>query len=312
MSSPAAPTSPRVAWMLLAANIAIGCTAFTLVKIALDDLGPLSLAAGRVVASATMFTLIVLRRPHVRTRIAPADRLRVVFVGLAGSAGFHILFNLGQVRVSVAMAAVVMATMPVLTAVGEVLFLRHRLVAPQIVGLVLSTGGCIGIGLAGGGSGTSSAAGVALVGAATVLWAAVTVTTRGIGDRYDSWWLYTPGTVIGAVVMLVADAPHLREFAHLSVQGWLVVIWLGTASSAFIYYSLARVMTVISGTTATSIGTIVTPGSMLVAWALLGDRPTLVEAVGGAVVITGVIIVTRTTAPAVTGAAASAPATSAS
>ncbi|MFZ9628017.1 MAG: DMT family transporter [Ilumatobacteraceae bacterium] len=298
MSSPVAPTSPRVAWLLLGANIAIGCTAFTLVKVALDELGPLSLATGRVVASAALFVLIVLRRPRLRTPIAPRDRLRVLFVGLAGSAGFHVLFNLGQIRVSVAMAAVVMATMPVLTAVGEVLFLRHRLGAAQVVGLLLSTGGCIGIGLSSRGSGTSSVAGLALVALATVLWAAVTVTTRAIGDRYDSWWLYTPGTVLGAVVMLAVDAPHLDEFAHLSAKGWVVVVWLGTASSAFIYYSLARVMTVISGTTATAISTVVTPGSALVAWLVLGDRPTLAEAIGGAVVITGVIVVTRTAAVA--------------
>ena len=297
MSAPTASTSPRVAWALLTANILIGCVAFTLVKVALDELGAISLAAGRVVASALMFTLIVWRRPSLRTPIARTDRWKVVFVGLAGSAGFHVIFNLGQQRVSVAMAAVVMATMPVLTAIGEVLFLRHRLVPAQVIGLVLSTGGCIGIGLASRDSGTSSVVGLALVALATLLWASVTVITRGIGDRYDSWWLYTPGTVLGAVIMLAVDAPHLHEFAHVSLRGWFAVVWLGTASSAFIYYSLARVMTVISGTTATSISTIVTPGSALVAWAWLGDRPTLAEAIGGAVVITGVIVVTRASGP---------------
>jgi drug/metabolite transporter (DMT)-like permease len=52
-------------------------------------------------------------------------------------------------------------------------------------------------------------------------------------------------------------------------------------------------MTVISGTTATSIATVITPGSALVGWAALGDRPSLVETLGGIVVLTGVIVVTR-------------------
>ena len=136
-------------------------------------------------------------------------------------------------------------------------------VPAQVIGLVLSTGGCIGIGLASRDSGTSSVVGLALVALATLLWASVTVVTRGIGDRYDSWWLYTPGTVLGAVIMLAVDAPHLHEFAHVSLRGWFAVVWLGTASSAFIYYSLARVMTVISGTTATSISTIMALGTAL-------------------------------------------------
>lgn len=288
-------TSPRAAWLLLAANIAIGCVAFTFVKVALEELGALSLATGRVVASAAMFAIAVAMRPERRRPIERGDRVRVVMIGLAASAGFHVLFNLGQQRASVAMASVVMATMPVMTAVGEVLFLRHRLHAAQVIGLVLSTGGCIAIGLASGGANDSgsSALGVLLVGSSTLLWAAVTVSTRGIGDRYDSWWLYTPGTALGALVMLVASAGSLHEFADLSLRGWLMVLWLGTASSAFIYYAYARVMTVISGTTATSITTVVTPGSALVGWAALGERPSLVETIGGIVVIAGVIIVTR-------------------
>lgn len=286
-------TSLRAAWLLLAANIAIGCVAFTFVKVALDELGALSLATGRVVASAAMFAIAVAMKPERRRRIERGDRLRVVLIGLAASAGFHVLFNLGQQRASVAMAAVVMATMPVMTAIGEVLFLRHRLHAAQVIGLVLSTGGCVAIGVASGDGAGSSALGVLLVGSSTLLWAAVTVSTRGIGDRYDSWWLYTPGTVLGALVMLAVSAGSLHEFADLSLRGWLVVLWLGTASSAFIYYAYARVMTVISGTTATSITTVVTPGSALVAWAALGERPSLVETIGGIVVIAGVIIVTR-------------------
>jgi drug/metabolite transporter (DMT)-like permease len=81
------------------------------------------------------------------------------------------------------------------------------------------------------------------------------------------------------------------------VKGWVTVIWLGSASSAFIYYSLARAMTAISATTATSLSTIVTPTSVLVAWLVLGDAPSWVEVFGGAVVIAGVILVVRNTTP---------------
>jgi drug/metabolite transporter (DMT)-like permease len=70
-----------------------------------------------------------------------------------------------------------------------------------------------------------------------------------------------------------------------------VVIWLGSASSAFIYYALARVMKVLSATTTTAISTVVTPLSVLVAWGARGEVPTLVQVVGGAVVICGVILV---------------------
>jgi drug/metabolite transporter (DMT)-like permease len=131
------------------------------------------------------------------------------------------------------------------------------------------------------------------VGLASLVWAAVTVATRSITDRYDAWWLNTPGTVLGAVFILLIDIPNLQEFGSLSLKGWLAIIWLGSASSAFIYYVMARVMTVISATTTASLGTVVTPAGVVVAWLVLGNAPTLVEVVGGIVVVGGAVMVTR-------------------
>ncbi|MFZ4720563.1 MAG: DMT family transporter [Ilumatobacteraceae bacterium] len=288
------PATRRQAYLLLTAAICIGSCSFTFVRVALRELSPLTLATGRVVASATMFIVIVLRSPWRRRPVPKADRWKVFACGFGGSAVFHIFFNWGQQYVSVAIAAVIMATYPVMTALGEVVFLRHRLRSLQVMGLVLAVAGCAAI-AAGGGlrGGSKPVIGAILVALATLVWAVVTIITRGFGDRYDSWWLNTPGTVFGALFMLAIDIPGLHEFADLSAKGWLVVIWLGTASSAFIYYSMARAMTSVTATTATSLSTIVTPGSVLVAWVFLGDAPSLIEVIGGAIVIVGVMLVVR-------------------
>ena len=272
-------------------TIAFGSVAFTLVKLALKEMTPVSLATGRVVVSALVFTAVVMRSPHRRRPIDAGDRVRVLLCGFGGSAVFHLLFSWGQLHVSVAVASVIMATFPVMVAIGEVAFLHHRLHRPQVAGLVLATTGCAVIGIAGGGSAPGSTiAGMIAVGLSTLTWAGVTVATRSIADRYDPWWLNTPGTVIGAVFILLIDLPHLHEFASLSLKAWIAVIWLGSASSAFIYFAMARVMTVVSATTTASISTVVTPTSVMVAWAVLGNAPSPTEVVGGLVVIAGVVL----------------------
>jgi drug/metabolite transporter (DMT)-like permease len=292
VSSEVGSSQRRSAYLLLAVNIAIGSVSFTLVQLSLKQLTPLALAAGRVVVSALMFMAVVMRWPTMRTPILRADRWRVFVIGFVGSAVFHLLFNWGQHHVSVAIAAVIMATYPVMTTVGEVIFLGYRLRRLQVIGVMLSTLGCIVIGLANGiDGGGGSVWGAVVVALAALSWAAVTIITRDIGERYNSWWLNTPGTVAGAVFMLIVAAPDLHQYAHLSWRVWLAVIWLGSASSAFIYYSLAKVMTVLSATTTSAITTVVTPTSVLVAWLVLGDAPTLVDALGGLVVIGGVILV---------------------
>jgi drug/metabolite transporter (DMT)-like permease len=289
-------TTRRAAYGLLASSVAIGSFAFTLVKVVLRELTPLGLATGRVVVSATVFVAVVARSGAYRQRILPEHRTRVFLCGLGGSALFHMLFSWGQQHASVAIAAVVMATFPVLVAVGEVVFLHHRLRHRQLIGLALTTAGCVAIGLASTG-GSSTLTGALAIGLSTLTWAGVTVATRSVAHRYDPWWLNTPGTVAGAVLMLALDARHLGDFGHLSLKGWLIVVWLGSASSAFIYFVMARVMTVISATTASSLGTVVTPTSVMVAWVVLGDAPTWREVLGGVVVITGVVLVTREPSP---------------
>lgn len=283
--------SRKSAFLLLAAMIAIGSVAFTFVKIALRELSAVGLATGRVVSSALLFLLVMAFSPWRYRRVERGDRVRVILCGLLGSAGFHLLFVWGQERVSVAVAAVVMATMPMLVAVGEVTFLHHRLAARHVIGIALCTAGCAAIGIAAGSAGGTTLLGAGAVGLAAVVWAAVTVSTRGIAHRYDAWWLNTPGTLLGALVVLAIEAPRASEFGSLSLKGWLLVIWLGTASSAFIYFAMTRVMTRLSATTAISLGTIVTPASMLAAWLLLGDAPGILELFAAAVVIGGVVLV---------------------
>lgn len=299
--SDASTTSRRTAYLLFGAAIVIGSVSFTLIKLALEELSPYGLATGRVVAGAVLFSLVVGLGKGRRTPVPRSDRWLLLLAGLGGSMGFHVVLNAGYPHVSVAVAAVLMATAPVLVAVGETVFLRHRLTRQQLVGVLLTLLGCSLIGLMGDGGGETTLLGVVLVEGAALLWAAVTVATRSITNAYDPWWLNTPGTVLGAVLMLAIRPSVVGELFDVSWKGLLVVIWLGTASSAFIYYVYARVMQVLPATVTMSIGTVVTPLGVLVGWFWLGTAPTPVEVIGGAIVVLGAVLVTRKSVPPADG-----------
>lgn len=284
------------AYAMLAGAIAVGSLSFTLIKIVLRDLSPLTLAAGRVVFSAAAFTGVVTLQPQRRRPIERRDRWRVLACGLGGSAGFHLLFSWGQGEVSVAAAAIVLGTMPAMVAVGEVLFLAHRLSARAIVGLVLSLAGIAVIATApDDGRGRTSVLGLVAVAGATVVWAGVTLLTRGFDGRYDPWWLNTPGTVVGALVMLTLAAPRAHELAHLPLTSWWWLVWLGAVSSAFVYAAMAAAVAVLPATTTASLSTLVTPISVVVAWVQLGERPDAATFAGVAAVLGGVLLVTIAT-----------------
>jgi len=279
----------------MAGVVAVGSVAFTLIKVVLHHLSPLSLAAGRVVFSAIAFTAVVTLQPKRRRPIERADRLRVLACGLGGSAGFHIVFSWGQSHVSVPVSAVVLGSMPAMVALGEVLFLHHRLTRVHMAGLLLSVLGVAVISSGSGGSGHSTPAGIVAVIAATMIWSAVTLVTRSLAGRYDPWWLNTPGTVLGAVIMLALSANRFGEFTRLPLLSWVWLIWLGAVGSAFIYAAVAGAMKALSATTAASLATLVTPAGIVVAWIAIGDRPGINAAIGSAAVIGGVTLVSRTT-----------------
>lgn len=285
-----------MAVLTLAAAVGVGSFAFTLIKVVLRDVSPLTLAAGRVVFSALAFGAVVTLQPHRRRPIERADRWRVLACGLGGSAGFHVLFSWGQARVSVALAAVTLALMPVLVALAEVVLLHHRLGRAQVGGLVLSVAGVVAVSWGPGDRTPTSLVGLAAVAGATVVWAGVTVLTRTLADRYDPWWLNTPGTVVGAAVMLVVAAPRLGELGGLPALGWVQVVWLGAVSSAGIYAALARAMRDFPATVVASAGTLVTPLGVLIAWVGLGERPVAVTVLGAVAATVGVALTVRSPA----------------
>lgn len=279
------------ALVALAGAIGVGSVSFTQIKLVLEQVSPLALAAGRVTFSALAFVLVVTLQPWRRRPIAAADRWRVFAAGFGGSAAFHLLYTWGQQRVSVGIGAVVLGTMPVIVAVGEVVFLKHRLRVVQLVGLVLSVVGVVVMSW-GPGAGVVSLAGLLAVLAATVAWSGVVVVTRSLEGRYDPWWLNTPGTIAGALVMIALVAPTAGQYRELSAVGWANVVWLGAVGSAFIYAALAAAVAHLTATTTASLSTLITPLGVLVAWVGLGDRPTLAVVVGGVVVVLGAWLVT--------------------
>lgn len=282
----------RAAAAWLGASILIGSLSFTLIKGLLEDLSPLTLSAGRVVFSAVCFAAVVTAQPGRRQPIRREDRALVWFVGLAGSAGFHICFTWGQQRASVAAATIVMATMPALAATGEALFLRHRPSPRTGAGLVLSLLGLVVITRTGAASGAgTSLAGIAALGAASLAWASVTVAQRRLAGRYDPWWLNTPGTLAGALLMAALAAPRVGELGGLGPLQWWWLIWLGAVSSAFIYAATTIAMRTLPATVVASSGTLVTPIAIVVAWAHLGERPSPGGVVGAVLVVAGVVLV---------------------
>lgn len=246
MSLGPTPRRSFVDWMSLFSLALIWGTSFGFVKVALRGVGPVTLAAGRIVAGALVLTALVavLRMPFPRGR---SFWCHAALLALFGNALPFFAISWGQQRVDSGPAGVLMAVMPLVTLVLAHLFTDgDRLSTRKVLGFLLGFSG-IAV-LVGpdalrqlGGSGQLLRQLAILSGA--VCYAIGTIITRRMPKA--------PIVVSGSAVLLLASSMILPA-ALLFERPWraapeaasvLAVIWLGivpTALATLIYFRVVQ------------------------------------------------------------------------
>ena len=130
-------------WLLLLTVPVVGFSD-TWAKRTLEDVEPLTLAAGRQLAGLAFLAVVFVLAGLGDLGHAFAAWPWIAFAGaLAG--GFVYLFYLGVERAGVTLAATVLAGAPAITAALEYAFLGSALSALQLAGLVLIVAGIVGL-----------------------------------------------------------------------------------------------------------------------------------------------------------------------
>src|SRR2546430_73784 len=130
--------SERRAYLLLLAVIAFWAGNFPLGKLALAELGPLTLTAGRALIAAPIL-LVIARVTAPRSHpLALRDYRAFVVLGLTGLVGNTTLWYLGLRQTSALNAGVLGATSPIFVALGASALLGDRVSARNWLGIALT------------------------------------------------------------------------------------------------------------------------------------------------------------------------------
>lgn len=283
-------------WLPIAAigaSVVLWSTAYVLSDWALDSGSPAVLSIGRfVVALAILVPLAARRRAFVRTLRSP----RTILLGLTGVTFYYSLANIGLLFTTPGTSALVVSLLPVLTAVAAVVFLRERLGARTIAGLILAT---LGVGLVAA-SGFRLDLGVILNVAALASYALYTILLRRDGTRADApdAIVLATATALWGTALMLPWAGWEAATGTLALpadpRGLLSILILGlvvTAPTMVLYnYGAERVPAAVSGVASAAIP------ALGYAFALvLGEPIDLVKALGGAIALAGVVIATLAT-----------------
>ncbi len=269
---------------------------FPLIKIALDVVPPLAFNALRFPLAALALWLVV------RTRRSPSrprrgDLVGIAALGVLGHVIYQGLFILGVDRTSAGNASLVLATSPAWTVALSALTRQERVDRGVWAGVAMTMAGMTLVVLGGAGLafGRSTLAGDVLMMGAAMAWAAYTVGSRPLVQRYGpmpvtAWTLW-----IGTLGVMALGLPELGrvDLTVLDVGFWAIVVYSGVLSISVAYALWNRGVKRLGNSRTAVYANLVPVVALLTAWAALGERPTPLQIAGAVVILAGLRMTRR-------------------
>lgn len=238
-------------------------------------------------ASAAMTVIAALLRVRIPDR---CDLPGLAMVGFTGVTCFHGFLNHGLITVTAGSASLLVNTVPVYTALLATLFLGERMKVWGWVGLGVSLCGAALIGL-GEGKGFRFDPGAFYLLGSALSWSLNIVLQKPYLRKYTATEVTTYAIFSGTLALLVF-APGLAENIRQTPIGvTLGVLYLGVFPIAVAYITWAFVLSRLDASRAASYLYLVPVVAILCGWIGLRETPALLALVGGALALSGVIVV---------------------
>ncbi len=264
----------------------------SVIKVAVGEFPVHAFNALRMVTAGAAFALLLGRMRPDERRIAPADRRRVVVLGLVGGTFYQVLFVSGVPMTSVANTGLIFGLTPVVVSIFSSVVGHEELPWTRWAGGLLSVVGLYFVVGAGAAVTRASLTGDALVFVAMLFWSTYSVASRPLLGRYSPTMLTAWASIIAVPLYVAFAVPSLAatRWDDVSWLGWTLMLWSSTFCLVIAYvvwYTGVQRL----GATRTSAYSNLTPiAAMAVAWLWLGETVTLGQGVGAAAILGGVFL----------------------
>jgi drug/metabolite transporter (DMT)-like permease len=263
-------------------------------KIALRELSPFALICARVTA-ATLVLLAVRMIVRPKERVEARDMPELAAYALFGVTANMLIFIEGLTRTTATNAIVIGTTIPVFTVGVAVVMRKEAATLAKVMGLVIACIGAmvvVGAGRFEGGSGRLL--GNLLIVGNSLSFSIYLVISRRLLSKYSPMTVVTWTFVFGALGVLPFGAHALAVAApHLSARGWSCVAYIVLFPTVGTYFlNMFALQKVPASLVAIYIYVQPVVGALMAAVAL-GERPSTPTFVGGALIGSGIWLVTR-------------------
>ncbi len=285
-----ASSSPhRGAIAALLGTIAIWAYSWVVMKQALAYAGPFDFAALRyLLGAAVLFATMLIMRQSLR----PPPLLPVILIGLCQTAAFQGLEQWALVGGGAGRVALLAYTMPFWAVLLAWPMLAERPQPRHWLGLALAAAGLVCILEPWHGLGSPASTALALAGGAA--WAAGTVLSKRLFRQHGAvsplqltaWQMLVGAIVLGLVALAVPQPPITWNAAFVGALAYSAVFASSIAWGLWLFV-LRRLSTPVASLSSLGVPVV----SVLLAWAILHERPSPMEGIGIALVLLGLAAV---------------------
>ncbi len=267
---------------------------FSLIKIALREMTPNGFNGWRITFTAVSF-IVLLACSGQGFRVPRSDFWKLLALGIAGNAVYQAAFIHGASGTSASNASLILSTSPVFVALLSAALGIERIHWAAWLGILISIAGLYVIIAANGGGPQWSAGGLrgdGLIFIGTIVWALCTVLAKPFLETMTPLKYAAVTVSLGAIFYLPLTIRDMLAvpFATVSWKAWLSLVMSGlfglVIGYLIWYYSVQRV-----GNARTAVYNNLTPiFTVLFAAILLGEKLSPVQAVGAAIILSGVYL----------------------
>lgn len=268
---------------------------FSVVKLALQEFSPIVFAALRFVIAGLLLWLLLRWREGSRP-MNRATLWKLAWVGVIGNTLYQICFIYGLSLTSAANASLLIATTPALVAGVGALLGIEQLRRNMVIGIVMALAG-VALVLAARGLEFSldNLGGDLLLLGCAISWTIYTLGVRTLGKELSPLRITTMTMITGLPGLLLISTPAMlaTNWAAISPGAWVGLSY-ATVLALVLAYFLWNNSVRVAGSNRTAIyGCAIPLVATLIAWPVLHEQPTPLQAVGAVLIIGGVLLTRR-------------------